>query len=278
MRKDKPIVKILVATHKKYKMPTDEIYLPLHVGAEGKFDENGREVDFGIAKDNTGDNISYKNASFGTQTALYWGWKNVNADYKGLVHYRRHFLRKKVKKGEDVLNCVIDGNTLYPLLKKYKVFVPRKRHYYIESVYKHYSHTMNGGEDQLNITRKIIEEKCPKYLNSFDKCMKAKSAYIFNMMILETSLMDDYCSWLFDIIFELEKRVDISNYNDFDKRYIGRVTERLFNVWLLYKLENNEISKSEICELPYNEQVNWMRKIITLIQSKLFNKKYGKSF
>ena len=30
-----PNVKILVASHKKYRMPTDEIYLPLHVGAEG---------------------------------------------------------------------------------------------------------------------------------------------------------------------------------------------------------------------------------------------------
>ena len=28
-----PIVKILVASHKKYRMPSDDIYLPLHVGA-----------------------------------------------------------------------------------------------------------------------------------------------------------------------------------------------------------------------------------------------------
>lgn len=29
-------VKIVVATHKKYKMPSDAMYIPLYVGAEGK--------------------------------------------------------------------------------------------------------------------------------------------------------------------------------------------------------------------------------------------------
>ena len=47
-------IKILVATHKKYWMPNDDIYLPIQVGAEGK-------EDFGYIKDNTGDNISIKN-------------------------------------------------------------------------------------------------------------------------------------------------------------------------------------------------------------------------
>ena len=40
-------IKIIIATHKKYEMPRDSIYLPLHVGAEGK-------GDLGYARDNTG--------------------------------------------------------------------------------------------------------------------------------------------------------------------------------------------------------------------------------
>lgn len=53
-------VKIVVATHKKYKMPKDEMYLPLHVGAAGKVDACGNPLDLGYQKDNTGDNISKK--------------------------------------------------------------------------------------------------------------------------------------------------------------------------------------------------------------------------
>ena len=29
-------IKVIVATHKKYQMPTDDLYLPVHVGAEVK--------------------------------------------------------------------------------------------------------------------------------------------------------------------------------------------------------------------------------------------------
>ena len=47
-------IKIIVATHKKYKMPKDDIYLPLHVGAQGN-------KSLGYIGDNTGDNISAKN-------------------------------------------------------------------------------------------------------------------------------------------------------------------------------------------------------------------------
>lgn len=46
-------IKILIAAHKQYWMPKDPVYLPLHVGAEGK-------PDLGYTKDNTGDNISAK--------------------------------------------------------------------------------------------------------------------------------------------------------------------------------------------------------------------------
>lgn len=53
-------VKIVVATHKKYIMPTDSMYVPIHVGAEGKKDSNGNKLDLGYIKDNTGNNISKK--------------------------------------------------------------------------------------------------------------------------------------------------------------------------------------------------------------------------
>ena len=80
-------IKIIVAAHKKYWMPTAPVYLPVHVGAEGK-------AAIGYTPDNTGDNISIKNPHFCELTGLYWAWKNLDADYLGLVHYRRYFTRK----------------------------------------------------------------------------------------------------------------------------------------------------------------------------------------
>ena len=76
-------VKIIIATHKEYRMPKDKVYLPLQVGAEGK-------KSIGYKKDNTGKNISEKNPFFCELTGLYYAWKNLKYDYIGLVHYRRH--------------------------------------------------------------------------------------------------------------------------------------------------------------------------------------------
>lgn len=73
-------VTVIVAAHKKYRMPEDACYLPLHVGKEGK-------EEIGFAGDNTGDNISLKNPYYCELTGLYWMWKNVEADYLGLLHY-----------------------------------------------------------------------------------------------------------------------------------------------------------------------------------------------
>lgn len=100
-------IKILIAAHKQYWMPNDPVYLPLHVGAEGK-------QDLGYTQDNTGDNISAKNPNFCELTGLYWAWKNLDADYVGLVHYRRYFTRKEVHDIEKKKAQVLTGNELTP--------------------------------------------------------------------------------------------------------------------------------------------------------------------
>ncbi|MBQ7344863.1 MAG: DUF4422 domain-containing protein [Oscillospiraceae bacterium] len=272
---EKKSVKIIVATHKEYEMPSDEIYLPLHVGAAGKTNADGTPLEIPYTRDDTGENISSRNYCFGTQTGLYWMWKNLDADYLGLVHYRRYFTAGKAKK-DDMLGSVLKDEQLQPMLEKYRVFLPKKRRYYIESVYSHYAHTLDGS--QLDLTRQVIAEKTPGYVDAFDTVMKRTSAYIFNMMIMEKALMDDYCSWMFPILFEVAQRVDQTGMTAFEKRFCGRISERLLNVWLEQRLRDGTIQKSQIKELPYTENVNWGNKIKGFLAAKLFHKKYGASF
>ena len=195
--------KVIIATHKEYKMPGDSLYLPVHVGAEGK-------KDIGYTKDNTGDNISTKNPFFCELTGLYWAWKNLDADYIGLAHYRRHFSLKKRKyrKVEDTLDHVLTRKQAKEIFKNTDIILPKKRRYFIETLYNHYKHTMHI--ETLDETRKILEEKYPKYLKEFDRLKKRTSMHAFNMFIMKKEVLDDYCEWLFDILFELEKRIDAS--------------------------------------------------------------------
>lgn len=274
MRPD-PCVKIVVATHKRYQMPTDKMYIPLHVGAEGKKDSTGKELDFGYEKDNTGDNISKLNPSFCELTALYWAWKNLDADYIGLAHYRRHFSMEG-KNGE--FNKVLTYDEIKIYLPKIKVFVPSKRHYYIESLYSHYAHTHYSS--QLDATKTIIQEKYPEYIKTYEKVLKRKSGYMFNMMIMQKEKLCEYCTWLFDILFELKKRVNMPDLSTFQGRFYGRVSEIIFNVWLEYQINVEAINRDEIMEIRciHMEKIDWMKKGSAFLSAKFLGKKYEGSF
>lgn len=262
-------VKIIVATHKQYRMPNDPMYLPVFVGAEGKTTE------LCYQKDNVGDNISSQNGGFCELTGLYWAWKNLHADYIGLVHYRRHFALKKYGSVWERVLCCQD---IEPFIGKVKVFVPLKRHYYMESLYSHYAHTHYA--DQLDKTRSIISNQYPQYLQSFDKVVHRTSGYMFNMFIMQKDLLNEYCTWLFDILFELEHEVDVTGLSDFQKRFYGRISEIIFNVWLNYQIENGNVLKNEIRELPviYMEKIDWTRKIFSFLKAKFTGEKYEASF
>lgn len=268
-------VRIIVATHKKYRMPEDSMYLPLNVGAEGRKGDEESDIDLGYVKDNTGDNISHLNPSFCELTGLYWAWKNLNANYIGLVHYRRHF---GFSKSKDLFNSVLTYEQLRPYLGQIKVFVPSKRKYYIETLYSHYAHTHYA--NQLDETRKIIQEACPEYLDCYDKIINQRSGYMFNMMIMEKNLFDDYCGWLFKILFSLQGRIDTSGLSAFQGRFYGRISEIIFNVWLDYQKVNNILYTNEIFEIPclHMEKPNWFRKGSAFMKAKFVGKKYERSF
>ena len=260
-------IKIIVAAHKKYQMPKDKMYIPVQVGAEGK------ELIENYTPDNTGDNISKLNPYFCELTGLYWAWKNLEADYIGLVHYRRHFTEnKKIPKEEDKkFECVLTKEQLEEKLKNVDVILPKKRKYYIENLYSHYEHTMYV--EPLEKTRKIIQDKYPEYLDEFDMLHKRTSAHMFNMLIMRKDILNEYCTWLFDILFELQKQIDESKYDSFHARFYGRISELLLDVWI----NKNQIKYEEIKVMDM-QNVNWFKKGISFLKAKFTGKKYENSF
>lgn len=107
---------VLVAAHKAFKYESfGDSYQVIQVGsAEAK-------TRLPYLHDDVGENISAKNNTYCELTALYWGWKNLGSDIKGLCHYRRylahHWFAVNQKKN------VLTDEELRQYLQKYDLLV-----------------------------------------------------------------------------------------------------------------------------------------------------------
>lgn len=267
-------IKVMIAMHKPYMVPKEDMYLPVHVGCVGKNTINLTE--YGVAnvtRDDEGDNISYKNPYFCELTAMYYGWKNIEADAIGLVHYRRYF--KGFDGSDNKWEKLLTKIEAEYLLENVDMIVPNPRNYYIESLYSHYAHTLDGRH--LDVAKDVIKDLKPEYLKYVDQVYESKKGYMFNMFVMKKPLFDQYCQWLFDILFEMEKRIDTKDMDAFSARLFGRVSEILFNVWLQKKIDEKSVSFAEVKVMDM-ENVNWLKKGGSFLAAKFLGKKYKKSF
>ncbi len=151
------------------------------------------------------------------------------------------------------------------------MILPKKRKYYIENLYDHYRHTMYV--EPLDKTGEIIKQKYPEYYPEFEKLHKRTSAHMFNMCIMKKDILEGYCNWLFDILFELEKQIDESKYSVFHKRFYGRISELLLDVYI----NTNNIDYKEVAVID-TQGTNWLKKGSAFLGAKFTGRKYEKSF
>ena len=113
-----------------------------------------------------------------------------------------------------------------------------------------------------------LAAKCgAEYVAPYDDYMKKTKGHKFNMLVMKKELLDGYCSWLFDILFELESRLDITDYSAYDKRVYGFVSERLLDVWMI----TNNIRYKELPVVNMENQ-HWLKKGMSFLTRK-FKKK-----
>ena len=252
-------IKLLVATHKDYPMPKDTMYLPVHVGKDLS------NLSLPWNGDNTGDHISSKNPNYCELTALYWAWKNLEADIIGLAHYRRHFaLRKPGLFCKNKFPYLLKTSEVEQLFKTTSVILPKPRNYFIETNYSQFIHAHPA--ESLELTQKIISEKYPDYLSAYELVMKRTTAHRFNMLIMKKDIFDRYCSWLFDILFKLEQQLDISSYDVYNQRIYGFISERLLDVFI----EANHIDYKEL-PVIFMEQEHWIKKGTAFLKRKFIH-------
>ncbi len=227
------IIKILICTHKEEVMIDNKYFLPIQVGAALS------DINLPYTHDNNGDNISYKNKNYCELTAHYWAWKNLECEIIGLNHYRRFFdFKRRFKYFSPDRSFIHKSNfkentynfpNLENLLTKYDIILPSKRSYPY-NLFTQYSifHINND----FRILREVITEKYPDYISAFDEFFYHNNALSnYNMFITTKKHFNNYSHWLFSILFEVEKRVKLSGYED-QARLFGYLSERLINVYV----------------------------------------------
>lgn len=226
----------------------NDIFIPVYCGAMYKRDNWNKE----IIGDNTGDNISERRNSFCEFTVQYWAWKNIDADYYGLCHYRRYFSFSDSKFDTDNYANVIDTyitslkqekyklndkQIIEDLMKNYDVIVTeafdvRKAGH--NNLIKQYSSNYYLNEEDLNIALNVIKELSPEYYQTAVKTLHSKYFIPCNMFIMNKKYFNQYCEWLYKILFAIEKRIDLSTANENRKRAVGHIAERLLTVFINY--------------------------------------------
>lgn len=168
-------------------------------------------------RDDTGENISEKNRLYCELTALYWIWKNGlgDRDYYGLFHYRRQLTLTP----EDLFRLglgEIDVVLPFPLLHE-----PDMRE----------QHTRYVKDGDWEAMLRALEALQPEYFKAFQEISKEPYFYNYNMMVAKRQVWEDYCSWLFPILKQIELERTEAGRTD---RYIGYLAENLLTVYFRF--------------------------------------------
>lgn len=238
-----------VVSHKPYIMPKDDCYLPIWVGPNDN-------CPVGYCSHAEGDSIASLNSSYCELTGLYWLWKNVNAQYKGLAHYRRILASCPTKKIEQVLN----SDDYISALHNADVLTAVAKRYPLATVQSHYINSkkcyQNIHEDDISALKQAMKSAGMDYCKVLDGVLNGHKAHMLNIFCMREDMFDSYCSWLFnvvDVFYSLRsQRID-------QKRFVGAMSEFLLDVWVL----RNGLT---LLESPlYQPEVSGLRRVHSLL-------------
>mgnify|MGYP000267259070 FL=1 len=156
---------------------------------------------------------------------MYWLYKNdSDCDITGLCHYRRYFINER--------NEVLLKEDIEHILNEYDIIVSEPLELESQSLYESYA--VKHNKKDMDLTREAVSKLYPDYLDTFDEVMNGSKMYFANMLIASKEKVNAYSKWLFDILFDVEKQLDMTGYDEYNQRVYGFIAERLLRVWIVY--------------------------------------------
>lgn len=210
--------------------------------------------------DDTGDNISERRNTFNELTVQYWAWKNQDADYYGLCHYRRYLSFSSHHYDVAFINdhsngCILDTAITSKAIEKYHLDEMHMKDeiqkydlicttpfpldkFGITSNYD----AMKGAPlwhkiEDVDKAIAVIEDKYPQMVEATKYYFfESKKNWLFNCWVMSKELFEKFCQFQFNVLFELEKQIDDTYYSERQRRGLGVIGERLFGIFVTYVL------------------------------------------
>lgn len=186
-----------------------------------------------ILTDHKGEHISDRNKQFCELTALYWIWKHATEDIVGLVHYRRHFLLP------DDWIARIDAHNIDVILPVPLYVTPN-----LEQNFKKRHHAA-----EWDYMMKCLKESDENTYQEATDFFQGNLYSPCNMLIIRKHVLDEFCSWLFPILFRVAEHGG-QKEDAYQNRYPGFLSERLLTFFMEKHREKYNIVYADKNFLP----------------------------
>ena len=237
--------KIIVNYHKPSRIFTDPLYIPFNAGRallQQKYEQgiiSRSEKQWLLQNtrgDDSGDNISDLNYSFCELTVMYWIWKNYdkieNPDYIGFCHYRRIF-----DVDSETLDRFISDNHII-----YAGFRERVKYETIyEQFCKRHKNDLDLCIDYFRLNNKDFYESLNEYLS-----LPFEKSALFNMFVVQKDIFFECCGLLFELLFDLKNKIDLSTYSFYGSRVFGFIAERIIGAFFYHKFKQGYRLKKSV--------------------------------
>lgn len=257
---DQPTVKILVTYHKPSTLLDNRVLVPIHGGRaiserqtkDGHLNNDDiKWLKEHMIGDDSGDNISHMNRNINEMTSVYWAWKNYeelgNPDFIGLAHYRSMLLmaphpRYYKQSLTDMLGYPFD---LYNQLRGVD-FVSGEFYNWGHNVYQDFINMSKCTTDRelkhLEYLKEYIKNNHPQHYPILEQYLNQNEAGgQKSIFIMKKQYFFEYCEFMFDILFAMQKAFDSEGVNKGNCRVVGKAAEFLSSYYFYY-LKNKGLS------------------------------------
>jgi lipopolysaccharide biosynthesis glycosyltransferase len=251
------------------------LYINVRCGAV--YDKRKPEEYGNMLGDDTGKNISELREKFCELTVQYWAWKNEDADYYGLCHYRRYLSFSDMVKTDDIYNCAVESTINEKMCKKYNLiadFMTEEINKYdvisiipytlkkdkarkIKNIYSSLKQNPSVFPiEAVDLFIDIFKKKYPDYAIDVDEYFEGRVWRGFNCYILKKDYFNEYSSMLFDILFEMNDSLDTSLYNQEQMRVIGYMGEVTFGIYYhhLQRIKKGRLIEKQLIRIENPEK------------------------